>query len=66
MMIRCNSKKTSMQAEHFMYINNSRIHGEYLVQVKCIYAPPPQWLRLLSVLRWWVLLLLIVTHVVGV
>ena len=26
----------SMRAEHFLYFNNSRIKGEYLVPVKCI------------------------------
>ena len=28
--------KSFMQAEHFLYFNNSRIYGEDLVPVKCI------------------------------
>ena len=35
-MILCISKKASLRAEHFLYFNNSRIYGEYLVPVKCI------------------------------
>ena len=34
MMIHCNSLKASMRAEHFLYVNNSRILGEDLVPVK--------------------------------
>ena len=30
-----------MRAEHFLYFNNSRIQGEYLVQVKRFKPPPP-------------------------
>ena len=38
MMKHCISSKASMRSEHFLYFNNSRIQGEYLVPVKCIYA----------------------------
>ena len=56
----------SMRAEHFLYINNSRIYGKDLVPVKCISAT--RWLRLLSVLWRWLLLtyFFIVIPIVGV
>ena len=56
-----------MRAENFLYFNNNRIQGEDLLPVKCIKVP--QWLRLLSVLRRWSVVvdfLFIVTPVVGV
>ena len=40
MMIHCISWKASMRAEHFLYFNNSRVQGEDLALVKCIYPAP--------------------------
>ena len=56
-----------MRAENFLYFNNNRIQGEDLLPVKCIKVP--KWLRLLSVLRRWSVVvdfLFIVTPIVGV
>ena len=56
-----------MLAENFLYFNNNRIQGEDLLPVKWIKVP--QWLRLLSILRRWSVVvdfLFIVTPIVGV